>query len=60
MHTLSLTMPAVTCSRVNTCHMGSKKRVILVKILAEPSVGQNADIRAMYGRKGDKKVIEIL
>ena len=38
-----------------TCHGGGKKRGIMLKILAAPYVGQNTDIRAMYGRKGVKK-----
>ena len=42
---LSLTMPVVTFSSVNTCHVGGKKRGIMVKIIAAPSVGQNKDIR---------------
>ena len=42
-------MLVVTCSRVNTCH---GERVIMVKIIAAPSVGQNTDIRLMYGRRG--------
>ena len=32
------------------------KRGITVKILAAPSVRRNTDIRAMYGRKGGKKI----
>ena len=54
MCTLSLTMPVVTCSSVNTCHGGGRKRGILVKILISPSVRHNTDIRAMHGRKGVK------
>ena len=61
-HALSLTIPVILCSSVNTCHRGGKKRGIWLvdfdmnsscgKILAAPSVRQNTDIGAMYKRKG--------
>ena len=38
---------------------GGKKREIMVKILAGPSVQGTTDIRAMYGRKGVKRVLQI-
>ena len=52
MCTLSLTLPVVLCSNVNTCHGGGKKRVIMGKILAVPSVRQNTDV----WEKGGKNV----
>ena len=50
MHSLSH-MTVVTRSSVNTCR-GERN---CGKILAVPSVRQNTEKRAMYGRKGDKK-----
>ena len=51
---LSLTMPVVMCSSMNTCHGRGKKERNLGKILAAASVRQNTDMRAMYERKGGK------
>ena len=54
MCTLSLTMPVITCSSMNTCHRGGKKTGMMGNILAGPSVKQNTNVRAMYGKKGVK------
>ena len=51
----SLTMPVVTCSRVNTCHGEVKKERNQGRILAAPSVRQNTDIRVMHERQVVKK-----
>ena len=48
------TMPVATSFSVNTCHTRGKKRGLVVKILAAPSVRLNIDIRATNGRKGVK------
>ena len=50
--TLILTIPIVTCSSMNTCHMGGEKRGIIVK--SKICVVLNPDIR--IGERGLKKV----
>ena len=67
MWTLSLTMPVVTCTSVNTCHGDVKReeswksyrdqleRRSLWIILAAPSVRWNTDISVLYGKGRGKK-----
>ena len=50
-YTLSHTRPIVTCSGVFDLSLERIKKRNRGKILAAPSVRQNTNIRAMYGRK---------